>query len=168
MRKTAVLLLSLTLLGCATGYKPQGQLGGYSETQLAENRFQVLYKGNNYVSRDTANDYLLLRSAEVTLEHGFTHFVMASAQSEEDVQVYNTPVTTSTRGSVKKEGDGVKMKSETVTMGGGVSVSRRPISRAMIICYNGRPPASAKADETRIFDAKLVSTSLRRKYEIKD
>lgn len=168
MRQLAALALCLSLFGCATGYKPYGTFGGYSETQLAENRFKILYKGNAYVARDTAEDYLLLRSAEVTLQNGFTHFVVLDGSSEDEVHVHSIPVTTTTRGSVDKQGDGVKMKSETITSGGGVSVSRHPRTSALIVCYKGRPPASAKADPARTFDAQFISTGMRRKYEIKD
>lgn len=46
MRMVAIIAMSLALLGCATGYKPDGKLGGYSETQLDGNRFRIDYKGN--------------------------------------------------------------------------------------------------------------------------
>src|SRR5258708_35613196 len=46
------MLLVLSVLSCATGYHAHGLSGGFSETQLDENVFQVSFKGNGYTSRE--------------------------------------------------------------------------------------------------------------------
>ena len=66
------------LSGCATPYGSSAgnYLGGFSEAQLGENMFQVSFEGNAYTKADTVANYTLLRSAELTLQYGFTHFIV--------------------------------------------------------------------------------------------
>lgn len=76
----AAAALSLTALaGCETApvYQAQGDHGGqgYADKQLAENRFRVSYHGSSATSRETVEDFLLRRSAEVTLNAGYSWFV---------------------------------------------------------------------------------------------
>ncbi len=61
------------MLGLWDGY-------GYSSTQIDTNVFQVTFNGNAYTGRDRANDFLLLRSAELALENGYEYFVILDAQ----------------------------------------------------------------------------------------
>ena len=79
MKIIATLSIVLLLGGCATTYQPQGLSGGFSETQIDTNVFTVTFKGNGYTGQDKANDFTLLRSAELTLEHGFKYFVVVDA-----------------------------------------------------------------------------------------
>lgn len=56
--------------------------GGYSETQLAENKFRVSFRGNGLTSRERAADLSLLRAAELALDSGLTHFVVIQTTEE--------------------------------------------------------------------------------------
>ena len=60
MRIIITLSIILALAGCATGYEPQGWSGGFSESQLDTNVFNVTFKGNEYTERDKANDFALV------------------------------------------------------------------------------------------------------------
>jgi len=52
------LLVTVLLSGCATPYQRQGFfIAGYSETQLAENVFQVSFQGNQNTGRERASDF---------------------------------------------------------------------------------------------------------------
>jgi len=62
----AIVILAFILQGCATSYQKTSFTGGYSETQLDENVFNVSFKGNGYTSRERVADFTLLRSAELT------------------------------------------------------------------------------------------------------
>jgi len=66
------------LVGCAspTPYHPQTEPGstGYSDQQLAGNRYRITFTGNSATRRSTVEDYLLLRAAEVTLKAGNHYF----------------------------------------------------------------------------------------------
>ena len=70
------LILPLLLFGCATTYQSDGATGGYSETQLDENVFVVHFSGNGFTKKARAADFALLRSSELTLEHGYKYFVI--------------------------------------------------------------------------------------------
>ena len=60
-----LILITIAVLsaGCATAYQKQGLTGGFSETQLGENVFQISFKGNGYTSQDRASDFTLLRGS---------------------------------------------------------------------------------------------------------
>ena len=66
----------VVMSGCATPYQPDSFTGGFSETQLGENIFQVSFQGNAYIGGEKVSDFSLLRSAELALEHGFPYFVV--------------------------------------------------------------------------------------------
>lgn len=72
--KAALILALLLLCGCATSYQSDGLTGGYTETQLTPDTFRVNFRGNAYTSSERALDMAMLRAAELTLLHGFTHF----------------------------------------------------------------------------------------------
>lgn len=80
MKLTAFLILSILLAGCATTYQRSSFSGGYSETRLGDNIFQVFFKGNGYTGRERAVDFCLLRSAEVAIENGFRYFVIVDSE----------------------------------------------------------------------------------------
>ncbi len=81
MKHGSILILTMALLsGCATAYQRESFTGGYSQTQLGDNIFQVSFKGNGCTSEDRASDYTLLRSAEITLENGFKYFTIVESE----------------------------------------------------------------------------------------
>lgn len=92
-------LASSTLLvaGCATEttYHPATGYGfnrtGFSEQQLAPDRFSVTFAGNTVTSRETVEKYLLFRAAQLTLERGFDYFVMVNRDTDRQQQIYSTP-----------------------------------------------------------------------------
>ena len=59
---------------------PQGF--GFSEDRLDQNRFRITFRGNSQTSRETVEDYLLYRAAELTLQNGFDHFIMVGRDTE--------------------------------------------------------------------------------------
>lgn len=77
--KPALLLSFLVLAGCATPapYAPRGpgQATGYTDRQISDNRWRVTFTGNSVTPRETVENDLLLRAAEVTLATGHSHFL---------------------------------------------------------------------------------------------
>ena len=83
MRVTRLILAVAVLLsGCATPYKPDGLMGGFSERQLGQDVFVVSFQGNGYTRDQRARDFLLLRCAEVTLSHGGKYFRLVGSGSD--------------------------------------------------------------------------------------
>ncbi len=81
-RSLAVLATAalLGLTGCVTAPAPyapktEGSRTGYTDQQLTTNRYRVTFTGNSVTDRETVENYLLLRAAEVTLQAGYGWFV---------------------------------------------------------------------------------------------
>lgn len=85
-RIAIALAAAAVLSACATstGYAPAAKEGGYgfSEQRINADRYRVTFRGNSYTSRETVENYLLYRAAEVTLEHGFDYFVITEGDTE--------------------------------------------------------------------------------------
>lgn len=88
----AALLAAVLCWSCATPYGRVSGRGGYTETQLGENTFQVSFHGNGYTNQQVVIDYALLRSAEVTQENGFMYFVIGQGTTFYD-RKFGTPAT---------------------------------------------------------------------------
>jgi len=79
---TAISVLAVLLLnGCATGCETvsAGNSGGYSETRLNEDTFDINFIATNWTERDTVSDYTLLRVSELTIENKYQYFIVLEA-----------------------------------------------------------------------------------------
>jgi hypothetical protein len=85
-RSSALLLAASLATACASGieYQPRtpGSSVGYTDLQLSPNRYRVAFSGNYTTSRDDVELYLFRRAAEVTLQNGYTHFVIQMRDTE--------------------------------------------------------------------------------------
>jgi hypothetical protein len=67
------------LAGCMTPtpYAPrtEGQRTGYTDRALTQTRYRVTFTGNSVTPRETVENYLLLRAAEVTRAAGYPAFM---------------------------------------------------------------------------------------------
>ena len=59
-----------------------GQQTGYTDRQLTHNRWRVTFTGNSVTPRETVENDLLLRAAEVTLAAGYSHFLFDTRNTE--------------------------------------------------------------------------------------
>jgi hypothetical protein len=86
MRFGAVAICALVLAACETPatYTPRDAHSrtGYTDEQLASNRFRVTFTGNSATRRETVENYLMLRAAEVTLKAGSRWFVFDTRDTE--------------------------------------------------------------------------------------
>lgn len=80
----------LALAGCMApaAYAPRqpGQMTGYTDRQLTPTRYRVTFTGNSVTPREQVEDDLLLRSAEVTLAAGYTHFLFDTRDTRADTR----------------------------------------------------------------------------------
>jgi len=146
---------------CVTAYKKVGWKGGYSETQLGENIFQVSFRGNGFTSGERASDFSLLRSAEVSLENGFRYFIIIESDKSSSLSTYTTPVTSHTRVNVNISGNQATGSATTYSYGGQTYLISKPRTANTILCFKEKPDASVI-----IFDAEFVKKSIRKKYEL--
>ena len=81
MRRTRIagqvlcLVCVIVLGGCATKYQPMGFAGGYDDFRITKDTFEITFRGNGRTAAETVSRYVFRRASEVTLLHGFTHFV---------------------------------------------------------------------------------------------
>lgn len=77
--------LAATLAACATvtPYQParDGE-GGYTEQRIENNRYRIRFIGNSSTPRETVENYMLYRAAELTLDAGYDYFVLSSNDVE--------------------------------------------------------------------------------------
>lgn len=80
----AVLAVFVLGAGCESGYRSglSSMTGGFASEQEDFNLFSVRYAGNAFVSEQKASDLVLMRAAEVTLEHGFEYLAVIASQNE--------------------------------------------------------------------------------------
>jgi hypothetical protein len=69
------------LASCATAYQPDGVSGGYSDQVRNGNTAQVSFRGNGMTTPETLHSYLLRRCAEVTLQDGYSYFVLVHTEA---------------------------------------------------------------------------------------
>jgi hypothetical protein len=93
--KIVALAAVALLAGCAqpAPYAPRGagQQTGYTDRQLAPNRWRVTFTGNSATPREQVEDDLLLRAAEVTLAAGYGHFLFDTRDTRADTRVTAFP-----------------------------------------------------------------------------
>lgn len=90
----AIAGVALLLTGCATApvYQPREPGGriGYTDEKLATNRYRVTYTGSSTTRRETVEDFLLLRAAQVTLDSGFPYFVFDTRDTKAKTTYYSS------------------------------------------------------------------------------
>lgn len=98
VRPAAASLLALGVAACQvspTPYQPAtaGSRAvdaryGYSDQQIEPDRFRVTFSGNSYTDRETVERYLLYRAAQLTVERGFDHFILADRDTDKKTRTY--------------------------------------------------------------------------------
>lgn len=84
----AAIITTLGMAACQSGptpYQPgQGYQGGYSESRLENDRFRISFKGNSLTNRETVENYLLYRAAELTTQNGYDTFTIVNRDTDKD------------------------------------------------------------------------------------
>ena len=80
----ATLLIAVSLAACAapTPYQSADNGKGFTDQALETNRFRVSFTANSRTPRQTVENYLLYRAAEITLENGKDYFVVVEKDTE--------------------------------------------------------------------------------------
>jgi hypothetical protein len=163
MKKIIVVLYAASfLVSCATPYKANGIMGGYSDIQLSENVFKVSFRGNGYTNPERAADFCLLRSAEVALANGYNYFVIVESGQSSKVGAYTTPTTTKTDANARISGNTIYGNATTTTYGGQTYIISKPSSMNTILCFKEKPDIQGL-----VFSAEIISRSIKNKYNIK-
>jgi hypothetical protein len=86
-------LAALALASCMspTYYEPASDGEGFTDQQIADNRYRISFAGNSVTARNVVDNYMLYRAAEVTVGSGHDYFVLLEHDVERDVR-YHTYV----------------------------------------------------------------------------
>lgn len=145
-------LATVGLAACATTtpYQPLKDGQGYAEQKIESNRYKVTFSGNSSTSKQTVENYLLFRAAEVTLANGYDYFVVADRDTESDTrysQSYN---------GFGGFGYGWYPRS-SVGFGASTAIpSTEYEAQASILVFKGKKPET----ETKAYDAREVKQNL--------
>lgn len=152
--------LALALSGCATTYQGNSFTGGYSETQLDENVFKVTFRGNGFTRRERTEDFTLLRSAELALEHGYKYFVIVNGGTSVSTSTHTTPTTYNTTASVYATGNYAYGTATTTQYGGQTYNVSKPSTSNTIVCFKEKPQSGMS------YSAEFIYKNIREKYNI--
>jgi hypothetical protein len=84
----------LTACATATPYQPASKPGGFdgfSQTMIENDRARITFGGNSLTKRETVENSLLYRAAEMAVERGFDHFTLAERDTEAKTRINVTP-----------------------------------------------------------------------------
>lgn len=160
--KFLLLLLAVPLIvtGCATPYQSNGFAGGYSETQLAPDVFRIHFRGNGYTSGERAQDFAMLRAADLCVQNGFDCFALLDERDSTSTSAISTPGYSYTTGSVYSYGNSATYSGHTVYSPGQTILVNRPRADLLIRCFHAKP------EGVYAFDASFLQKSLKQKYHI--
>ncbi len=151
-----LLILAIFMQSCATPYQSYNMYnGGYSEVQLDENMFKVSFNGNEATSIETAEDFTLLRSAELTLLHNYNYFIIVDSKTRINSSSYTTPTTHQT--TFDAYGN-----ARTTSYGGNTYTTSSPSTTNVIVCFKEKPKNIVS------YNAKFIFKSIKKKYNILD
>ena len=163
---------ALALAACATStpYAPAEANKGYGFTdqKIEDDRYRITFRGNAQTSREAVETYLLLRSAELTLENGFDHFIVVEDETDKS---------TTYRGTSNAFGPGFGAFGPGfgafpyygygfpwgAGFGGGFvnDIDIRPRDRYTAIAYVKMGEGQKPEDELAAYDARQVEQNLR-------
>lgn len=83
-----LIIIVVGLCSCATPYRPAKSGKGYSDSQISTNEFEASFRGNGQTDLARATDFVLLRAAQVTLQHGFSHFSVMDVTNTSSARRY--------------------------------------------------------------------------------
>jgi len=158
MTRNSLAAAALCLLtACAGGPTPYQQARdgyGYSEQQIEENRYRVSFAGNSATSRQTVEEYLLYRAAELTVQTGHDWFEVVDRDTVQEYSGYGgSPEVGVGFGGGSNFGVGLSLP---VFGGGG---SGRYTADMDILVHDGQKPQ----DDADAYDALSVISRLQPK-----
>lgn len=162
--KSITLLIGLAVVflqSCSTSYQPRGFTGGFTETQLAPDIARVSFIGNGYTSRDRAQDFALLRAAELALQAGYSYFAVINERNDTTESSFTTAGYSYTSGTAYQIGGGVNYSGTTTYVPGRTVQITSPESGLLVKFLKKQPQG------LMTFDAAYIAKSLREKYKIK-
>lgn len=152
MKKILSIAIFLLVSGCNSGNYQEFAGGvGYQSSKINNNEYNVSYTGTQTTDIKKVNDFVLLRSAELTLEKGYKYFVITDARNNRNEVGHNQadPSIVVDTGPY-----GIRAGSWANASG---SIDRK--SELTIMLFNEKP-------DTVAYDAEMINTAIRNEYSI--
>lgn len=151
----ALFLLSVLFLGgCASNLYVKKtdnpfdlRMYGFYDNKIQDGVYKVGYTGG---TQQNAEDLVLLRAADVTLENGYKYFVVQEQANTTKTNTSYTPLMPYT------------YKGNTYLTGGYTSTSEMPEVSRIIECHHDKPYKTKAV----IYDAQQIRNNLRQKYKL--
>lgn len=156
-----VAALVVLVAGCSTPYQSTGLTGGYSQTQLAPDVFRVAFRGNGYTSGERAQDFAMLRAAELALQQGYTHFAVVDERSSTTAHSFTTAGQATTTGSAYVYGNHATYSGHTTYTPGQTHTFYKPKTGIVVQLFKSKP------DGVFAYDAAFLQQSIKQTYKIK-
>ena len=145
-------LLMLVLSGCATPYGKYGIAGGYTDARIDENTFSISVDNNGFTTQQTTSMHALFRAAELTVENGFDHFVIASGTNNTTSMAMTMPSTSTSTTTMNVYGSTAYANTTTTYAPTTVVPIYFPNSTLVIKSFQGPKPKGA----SNAYDARSV------------
>ena len=78
----AALLMAACVTSTPYGPAEGGRGYGFSEQQIEDGRYRITFRGNSSTARETVENSLLFRAAELTVQGGYDYFVVVENETE--------------------------------------------------------------------------------------
>lgn len=168
----AIVLLGVGLTGCSTTFYrklERSNIPGYAERRQPDGDWEVAFFGAESSKPEVVRDFALLRSAEVTLAQGATHFVLLREVPQRRQMSWNRQVTFGSSSSSSNISMVTGQASGSTTMGsgpGGATVRRGaeyPVMALRIKLHaagDGPPPTGS-------YDAANLAREIRAKHGLR-
>ena len=92
----AIALCLLSACATPTPYAPAAMTSsyhpGYSDVKLEDGRYRITFTGNDITKRETVENYLLYRAAELTLDSGYDWFEVVNRGTDEKTRTVSDPM----------------------------------------------------------------------------
>ncbi|HQL41364.1 MAG TPA: hypothetical protein PLO93_03625, partial [Candidatus Omnitrophota bacterium] len=111
---------------------------------------------------DRAEDFALLRCAELSLENGYKYFIIIDEKLETQTTSTTTPVTANTYGRVNMYGNQGSYSGTTYYSGGETYTFHKPSASNTIKCFKDKPQDS----NMMVYDAEQIKQNIRKQYKL--
>lgn len=156
MNKLAVVLLAFVLSACATPYGKYGLLGGFTDARIDDNTFSISVDTNGFTNQQATSMQALYRAAELTAEHGFDHFIIASNTVNPTSMAMAMPGSSTSNTTVTGYGSAARARTTTHYAPTTIVPIAFPNSTIVIKAFKGEKPEGM----ANAYDARTVMKHL--------
>ena len=159
--KLITFIAPLVFAGCATSYQANSITGGFSETKLAPDVVRVKFRGNGYTKQERAQDFAMLRAAELAVKDGYPYFVILNETNDSKTSSFSTGGYAQTTGSAYMSGNRAYYSGQTTYSPVQTYNIYKPESGILVRFLKVKPEGGL------VFDASFLISTLKEKYKIK-